>query len=375
MPWPSGGPRLYWFSRRESDGKLEYRYATTFPENCGTPPSPTCTTNWSPGTDSSAFIVSSGLASNDAPAAAWYQDGAGINKFVLVYKDTANHLRFQTMTAVYLWGFYLDGWSSVSYVDSTEGIRGSPAAVAFDGRIYVYAIGDSDGLLKQWTLSPSGSWSGPATQQWDDGTDIQASFGIGVTNGYLQIAAGHENHLFAAIPEPSPQTYLDLAWKDQATGRWTKLGDGCWLGGITKIPTLAQPGLAYEPFDLNGSAYEGRFYLAFNLPMAPSCGPAYMTQSEGNRIDVSNYHRLAFDSVGYYATRYHCTSGPMTLLSDPSHGNNIRGAYTGDDSTHGHYPSFSPVADGIFNMDLKDQNDYSVIIDHLHCSLVMGTCE
>lgn len=298
-----------------------------------------------------------------------------MNQLVLIYKDVTDHLRAQTLEAGYLWGLYFEYWSPPAYVDSNEVVTGSPAAVAVDGQIYVYAIGSTDGLLKQWTLSPSGSWSGPATQQWDDGTDIQASFGIGVTNGYLQTAAGHEKHIFAAIPEPSPASYLDLGWKDQATGRWTKLGAGRWLGGITKLPSLTQPGLAYEPFDLNGSAYEGRFYLAFNLPVAPSCGPAYMIQSEGNRIDASNYHRLSFNSVGYYATKYHCTSGPMTLLSDPYYGNNVRGAYTGDDSTHGHYPSFSPAADGIFDLDLTDQDDYDVILNHLHCSLVMGTCE
>lgn len=125
-PKPNSDPRLYWFTRRESDGKLEYRYATSYPDNCSSPPSVSCRTNWSPAMASAAQDVPSVLAGKDAPAATWYQDASGTKQLILVYKDMDSHLRFQKLRVV-----WLDSWSSPAYVGSgSEVIDGSPAAVA-----------------------------------------------------------------------------------------------------------------------------------------------------------------------------------------------------------------------------------------------------
>lgn len=376
MPWPASSPRLHWFTRRASDGKLEYRVATSFPESCGAPSS-SCTTNWGPSVNLPAMEVPSSLSGDDAPAAAWYQDGSGTNKLVLVYKDAANHLRYQVLTAAFhLGGGWVPSWTSPGYISSSEVIAGSPAAVTWNGQIYVYAIGSGDGLLKKWTLSPSGAWSGPVDQQWADGSDIQATFGIGVAKGYLQNSGVPEEHVFAAIPNQGASVSLiDLAWLDATTGKWSRLDEDRWPSG-TRAPCLAQPGLAYEPFDRDTNMYDGRFYLSFGLPGVMSSGQCiagFIWQSEGNQIDSgASDRRLVFlpETAGYYATKWDCPVGNMTLYYDLDYDKNVRGAYTRSVDS----PEFSPFADGIFDEELTDYDDYTTIRTSLRCALGLEQC-
>lgn len=383
LPWPVGNPRLYWFTRRDSDGKIQYRYATSFPENCGTPPPASCRTNWSPGVASDASTLSSSLDGSGAPAAGWYTNGIGKKQLVLVYKDTGNHLRYQVLTPyLNLAAGWIESWTAPAYVGSgSETIAGSPAVIGgLDGKLHVYAI--VSGVLNRWTMDGSGSWTGPTVQQWDDATDIEASYGIGLAKGYLQQgSAVHEEHVFAAIPSAvvtiggGTYTGIDLAWRDEVTGKWTRLDDSHW-GALTRIPTQDQPALAYEPFDRGTNLYEGRFYLLFNPYLGPSHTislPAVMTFSEGNDLDsAAADRRFVFTLIPqhYNLDSRWPAKGNMSLIYDLDIDHNVRGAYTRNQG----FSIFSPAADGIFNADLKDQDDYVVLRSNLRCALGLGSC-
>ena len=65
------GDRLYWFSRNLFNGHIEYRTASSFPENCGTPPSTSCKTNWYPIPLAAGIDIPNGYATG-APAVARY---------------------------------------------------------------------------------------------------------------------------------------------------------------------------------------------------------------------------------------------------------------------------------------------------------------
>lgn len=378
LPWPSSDPRLYWFVRRISDGTLQYRYATSLPDNCSNPQSPSCKTNWSPAASSAAPVVPGALSGNGSPASGWYTNSVGKNQLVLVYKDTSDHLRYQVLTPyLHLGAGWIESWTTPAYVGSgTETIDGSPAVVSMDGNIHVYAIVND--VLNHWTLDGSGGWSGPVAQQWDDSTTIQAAYGVGLTRGYLQTASGHEEHVFAAIPLVSPQDQIELAWQS-APDVWTKLPSSRWTDGyghLSKEKTREQPGLAYEPFDRTQNLYEGRFYLAWNpTDLNGDCHAAYLSQTEGNDLSASaTSRRMMFvDHRTYYMNIWNCVNYNIALQYDMSFDESMRGAQAFGDGTND-VMRFSPAADGIFNAPAKDQDDYAVILGNLRCSLGQGSC-
>jgi hypothetical protein len=214
-------PRLYWFTRADWDGTVEYRWANNFPESCGSPPSPGCVTLWEPTLGTSATILS-GSQGHGAPAAATAQNSNGQNRIVLVYKDVNNKLRFQSLT--FTCGVFScsQSWSAAAFVGTgSETIIGDPAAVEWQGNVHVYGIVDSGGVrrLMLWSYSPGGSWSGPTAQQTDTGAFIVPEYGIGVTKGFRITGRGPSQHLFAAIPLLSPLGQVEVAYLN-ASGAW-----------------------------------------------------------------------------------------------------------------------------------------------------------
>jgi hypothetical protein len=373
-------PRLYWFTRRESDGKLEYRYATSFPENCTAVPLDTCKTNWAPDVASDGNVVPNSVGGDGAPAADWYSDENGAHRLIVVYKDTNSKLRFQTLTVL---GWLLQSWTGAGYVGSgAETISGAPAAVAFNGEIYVFALASSGNLL-QWKLSPSGVWSAPDVQSWSGGAPISARFGIGITRGYIKNGSSATEHVVAAIPLQSPIGQVELAWKDLTTGQWTRLPDTQWLRG--KAITKSQPGIAYVPFDYNESLSiekisDGRFYLAWSPTDDATTGQprgVFAAQTEGNDMNAAaTDRRLAWrqQSIFVQNTWAYAYSN-VSLLYDLAYDRNLRGAFTF--TKGGGSPRslrFFPVADGIIPNILRDQNDYSVILANLACAIGRQPC-
>lgn len=362
---PVGGDvRLYWFTRRESDGTVEYRYATTFPDNCAYPPPSNCKTNWSPPVSQDATALS-GSQGVGAPAATWYnQYGVG-HKLLLVYKGTDSKLRYQI--------YWNGSWSSPAYVPGTSlTVEGDPAAATLFNQAHVYAI--SSGSLYRWKLDTSGQWTGPTLQQWNDGSTVTAKFGIGLTRGYIPYYYG-DTMLIAAIPRVSPQGEIDLAWRNEYDSRWNKISDDRWLHG--KAVTQAQPGLAYVTFNRFSDPSAGRFHLAWN----PPAGAALMTQSEGNNASPgATSRRLQFRQANIYFTNYWgSVKGNIALLHDISFDQDwqLWGGQTfrenAGEPTEYRDLNFFPYAGGIFNSLIKDQDDYAVIRANLKCCF-SGPC-
>jgi hypothetical protein len=373
FPWPSSS-RLYWFTRRESDGTIEYRHATTFP------------TSWTPNISGDATLLPSSLGGDGAPAAASMTGLGGDNQLVVFYKDTSSRLRMQRMLVSMTggWGtIATEGWQLPVYVGSgAEVIQGDPAAVRWnDGiadEIDVYAVvgtGNS-ARLKEWRILDT-TTSMPIDQLWADGTPIVPAYGIGIATGYVTSSSGATLHRVAAIPLNSPIGQIEVAWKDSTTGLWTRLPTSNWTNG--RLVTQAQPGIAYAPYDRTVSLTEGRFYIAMNPTVNSGGGreAGRLIQTQGNNLTSFSRRFVWNQDTVYYSNEWGFVKGNMTLLYDLTYDSNVRGAYTFDyisGSTNYRELSFSPFADGIFDDILKDQDDYAVIKSNLRCALGKGAC-
>lgn len=371
-------PKLYWFTKREADNRMEYRTADSFPDNCGTPPSPSCKTNWAPALDLPATLVDSSIATGGAPAVAATGDGEN-SKLVLVYKNATNQLVYQTLT----WHFlplpprYVGFWTSpVPVGTGGEVVDGDPAAVRMGSEVQVFAA--SGGRLKRWRLGPSG-FGEAEDQRWTDDSFIQPSAqSIAATVGYLKSGGVSQPHVVALVPT-GLDGYIYFAWQDVATGKWARdLRSSFQYMGW-------QAGIAYEPFDLNDPS-EGRYYVAY-VPGPASTRRAIAIQfSEGNDLDAteSDGRRMYFAlAPAYYQNVWAYARGNVALHFDLAHDRNLRGAWTFDfewRDANGNIvqafrePNFTPIADGIINGVLKDQDDYGVIKSNLACSLGHGPC-
>ena len=369
LGWFSGfssGGRLYLFSRRTSDSKIEYRYATEFPEDCGSPPSPTCKTDWVPAMNQPARLLPSSPSGVGAPAASEFLSISKERVLVLVYKDTQSRLAYQLLTVGSFPSTEL--WSVPAFVDGgVSVVSGDPAVVRWNDEIHLYAV--LGGLLKQWRLTPDGQWSGPVEQSWAGGAPVEAKYGIGVAQGYLRLSGVSSLALIAAVPITSPAGQIEMAWLD-ANGQWSKLDVSAWPQG--RAITQAQPGIAYVPFDPTGDIGQGRFHLAWNPPDAPGTRYAgLMSQSEGNDLTGGATDRgLVWDQAPIFQqNEWHLLRGNVALLYDLRHDRSLKLASTWDYGLGARGVNFYPFADGVFDSELRDQNDYEVISSNLRCSL------
>lgn len=376
MPWSSGlSPRLYWFTRNTTTNKIQYRYATTLPTNCLNTNSSTCQlANWYPSYTSPATTLSSSYAGAGAPAAAYLPTGSSY-KLLLAYRDSSNYLRYQLLSEV----SGQESWTAPQAVGGTaQQIEGSPAAILdSSGDIEVYAI--SGGVLKRWIYFPGGAWFGPYTETWDDSTTVQASYGIGLTNGYLRTSTGAQQYIFAAIPLPvdsSGESTMELAWRN-SSGQWSRLPAANWKDGPLsnqRQKTREQPGLAYVPYDKSADPTNGRFYIAWNPSFKNwPCYVLYMVQTEGNDFSPSaSSERLMFTThriLGDNADT--CPTANVTLLFDWAFDDNLRETST----LNNNEARFSPFADGIVPGHLTDQLDYYIMQQDLGCPLGKQPCQ
>jgi hypothetical protein len=121
---------------------------------------------------------------------------------------------------------------------------------------------------------------------------------------------------------------------------------------------------------------EGRFYLASNT--SPSAQgqqrPAQLVQTEGNDWDSTSTQRFVWASRSiHWWNQWFNAKGNMTLHYNPTFDNNLRGVTT-ENHPNGSRLHFSPIADGIFNNVIRDQDDYAVIGANLRCSLGLEQC-
>jgi len=360
----TSGDRLYWFTRNESTNYIEYRYATDFPENCGTPPQADCKTTWVPALTQSASVLSSSVASGP-PAVARYWDTSNlVYKLLLVYPDNNNLLRSRIFTPTGH-GY----WSTPVSMPGGIAIQGDVAAATYQDRAYAYASAASGATLYKWSLSNAGAWTGPSIQYWaGTGNEVRTPYGIGATSGQYRPGGGSAvTRMFAAIPLVTPLGKLVFAWNDAyASNTWTLLPDSDWAIGLQYAK--AQPGLAYVPFNPDVPTGPGRFYLAWTRPNDGDGDQRSMlfAMTEGNeQVAGVAPRQLRWEpAIAELANRWSYGKANNSLHYDLAYDRNLRAAFTLE---YGTAPStyraltFEPYADGIFDNVIGDQDDYPIL--------------
>jgi hypothetical protein len=133
--------------------------------------------------------------------------------------------------------------------------------------------------------------------------------------------------------------------------------------------TNYRPGLAFVPFDKSVDATVGRFYWAYNFP---DDGIGRMAFTEGNDSSGgATSRRLGLMAYRHFPLFEH-TQGGMSLLYDPLRDDNLRLTYS-HRAGSSYRTVFLPIADGIINGKLTDQNDYPVLTNNLRMSLGYST--
>lgn len=206
---------LLWFTRRLPGSSIGYRYATIIPDNDHA--------NWYPPMGEDPCWVSYSYLGKGAPAAAYF-DGQYFDGLVLVFKK-AHDNKLWYMTAVY------PDTSSQSCliwlgprVVSNEDVIGSPAAVTYMGKAYLYAVGH-DGYLREYVFDPPpksgmGAFGFGNIQYWysEDGGVVEAipaKTGPGLTFGAIRDGYNSYYRIVAAIPMGiPPKGQIEIAWKD-----------------------------------------------------------------------------------------------------------------------------------------------------------------
>lgn len=402
----SGASRLFWLTPTVVINStppffhttVEYRTATQFPENCGSPPSSNCRTNWAPVMGLAGNIVP-GSQSAISVSATWYRDRPANEYRLIVVMRLTND---RVISNVYAPG---SGWQGAEYIGGAGDTVSGDVAVfrcpLVDYAVCVYA--PSGNRLKMWRRQSDGTWRAPVNQVWEGGTPIQPAFGIALTEGWRQLAseansAEHDpasiigpifppiSPIFPPLPPPPPRIFaaipvansdppgrIELAWTSNGLS-WTRLEASAWTTG--RAVTKAQPGLAYVPFEPSGNYEEGRFYLSWIRPDEPNGDPwgIHITQTEGNDLSPgATSRRLRWlQSPVYLTNTWLYGSGNVSLLFERGIDRNMRAAVSFPTESDGTLPIFFPFADGIFNGDLRDQDDFAVIRANLACSLHRG---
>ena len=214
------------------------------------------------------------------------------------------------------------------------------------------------GKLWEWKYNlATGVWLDGDEQKWTDGSPIAASLGIGVASAWIGTTQGAQSRIAAAIPNASPAGQIELAFKNSVTGRWERSGADVWSNG--RAYTNGQPGIAYVPFDQDVDVASGCLYISWS----PSNGSAgLLAHTEGNSPVTSQSRRLLFADPPVLLYNVWTTLGGnnVALMYDMQHDTNMRAAFTFVHPDTGSELWFMPMADGVYNGDLKDQDDYNV---------------
>jgi len=368
MAWlpTSYGDRLYWFTRRPSDGYIEYRYATSF---CSVPDED-CTTTWVPALTANAYGLSASATS--VPAVARFWDASNlVYKLALVYRGSNGTLSYRNYAPT-------TGWSSTVSLPGSVVIQGDPAIVTYGSQSYVYAIGSTNNTLYKWTLLTNGTWTGPTAQTWAAGGTVSANYGIATTVGYYRFGFGYYNRIFAAIPLNSPTGKLQFAWSSDGSNTWTTLPDTDWPSSIVPT-TTAQPGLAYAPMNPDSSPGIGRFYVAWTPPDNGTKEVSMqMAMTEGNKSGAITEDLRWLSPQADLEGDWSYGRANISLNYDLSYDRNMRAAFTTEKEVAAvaHYVlTFEPYGDGLYYDTLGDQDDYPVILSNLDACLGIGTFE
>jgi hypothetical protein len=351
-----GTPRLYLISRSQADGTLEARFLTRF-DACDPFVEPQSCTDWDPKASDPARAVPGSKPGRGWPAVASTTTVGA--RLVVVYADAVGLPWSQTLSM----SSGAEAWSAPAMVDATP-LTGDPALVEMPGGQALLLMAPIAGGMAAWQLDlTSGTWSGPTAQMWDDGSAMQPCWGAALARGWL--AGQPDEQLVTVVPEGA-SCELIVATRDAATGLWTRLGDGIWTG----LPpvTGARPSLQYVPYD-NATPEDGRFYLAWR---PNPTGAALIAMTEGNDARAGAVdRRFVFIRGTFMRNVWALLGGAPDLEYDARFDENLRAVQVYEKSG-GLW--FMPFADGVTDVEMRDQDDYHFIKQFLACSLD-GSCK
>jgi hypothetical protein len=329
---------------------------------------------------------------------------------IVVYADTRGNLRFLRRDAPQFGGRFMGPSAPVG----GPAVQGNPALIEAFGLVRVYAV--SGGVLRRWdwdtatkrwiTVGAIESWH--ASDPVSPGAAVNAQFGVGVTRGFTSDFPDPADApgVYAAIPATDAMGVprIELArlisteviipivagpfrfdlrirvdgWRRYPAATWTAVP-----GSGQPVAFQGPPGLAYRAFN-NRNPTVGRFYLAFTNQQTarpitigrntfPRAEPQ-ITFTRGNTFDpttpvMDGDRRLVWvPSTRFKNVWEHYPSG-VTLLNVLGTVRAIVEQGVGSSATVGTRTSFFPAADGIANVDMRDNDDVDVITRNLKCSL------
>jgi hypothetical protein len=233
----------------------------------------------------------------------------------------------------------------------------------------VTAWAQSSGRLKEWVYQ-NNAWSGPIDQEWADGAGgfIVPLFGIGATRGY----EGTTQSTYAAIVR-SPDNVIEFARKEASgpqAGKWTRLSASWSIFGSQPV-AASRPGLAFQ-HTAGQAASVGRFYAGFTQQTCmgkygSSPCPVLLLMTEGNTANSTQ--RLKWLTPAQNLGTPGNVRG-IALIDDPARDTNLRASYT--DAYN--YSYFLPLADGIMNATMRDNDDWPYVLGALRASLSLDDC-
>lgn len=278
---------------------------------------------------------------------------------------------------------YVTSWGLLNYVIGTPGSPNAwgapgvvgtanyfnkPALVASGPsgipRVYYRQAGGGTNLVSRDFNISTRTWSAERNEVQDDGvTVVQVLLGAAITLGVDSVALAW----FAAIPSPA-DSGVGIWRLNGSTDRWTELTN---VWSTPRVSTNDAPAFAYVPFSPS-NLWEGQFHLMYRRADADI--RTHHMRTEGNSATTAPNRRMVFadrptpffnqwgDMVGSPATIYH--NGNLRASVRCFAGRRADGSHDPDNLV------FSPVADGIVNAQVKDQNDYTVMGSTLPCSLL-----
>jgi hypothetical protein len=357
LPEP-GAPRFYVITRNTVTGVLERRFATRF-DTCDPFIEPQSCTNFTPSPPDAAAIVPGAAGGTGFPATAGVLRAQAATLHVVYADETGRpvHQRLHMVGGAEVW----EAPVRVSDVAFT----GDPGLVELPGEDALLLLAPADGGLRSYRLDlASGAWSGGALVTWESGELVAPCAGVAVTRGF-QADLGATEQVYAAIPT-GERCALELARRDPASGAWQRFGSAAWVGAVPLVG--GRPGLAYQPFD-PATPEDGRFFVAWRPSPA---GAGLIALSEGNDPrPAATTRRLKLEPGAQIKNGWALVDGGVTLGFDRRFDQNLRAIYV---YANGGWVWFHPFADGIIDVDMRDQDDYAMIRKYLACSLVPGTC-
>lgn len=345
---PTGLDRLVLMGKNPTSGNPRFATATRASlATCAQSPS-----RYVPCAQWTAFAdVPGSVAAAGGPAVV----GIGSNKFLLVYRDTQNTLRYQVANITPQTGGV--SWTPLATIPDDTPWGDTDVAAVFDGSAAHVFVGYG-GLLFDWMYYPGTmEWWGPYLQVWQGGAGVvTVTHGAGTTMG--RQANDPASYMFMLVPDASGVLRFG---RRTSANTWERY-DQFWPAG--QQTTTSSPALAFVDW---------RFYFGFTQLDWQGFHLVKMGRTEGNdAAPGANVQRLALIQQPILALNQWgaVPAGERTALAyDPGVDSNLRAAW---------YAAFLPLADGVVSTSLTDHDDTLNLRTYMDCGLYAccfgGTC-